>query len=678
MSSQSRLRRLFSPKSVAIIGGGVWCRSVIDQLFKIDYKGKIFPVHPSKKEILGLKYFKDLEAVPANIDASFVGVNRNTTIEVVKKLNELNAGGAVCFASGFLEAENDKQGSGELQKSLIEAAGDMPILGPNCYGFINYLDRSVLWPDQHGGKPVDRGVAILTQSSNLAINITMQTRGLPISYIMSVGNQASLGFSKIGMYLLSDPRVTALGLHIEGIGDVRAFEKLAAKARKLGKSIAVLKVGKSAEARKAAQSHTASLAGDAQGAKSLFKRLGIAEVDRLEVLVETLKIFHLNGPLLTKNVRSLSCSGGEASLVSDLGQEYGIKFPELEKENVSELRSVLGEMVALSNPLDYHTYIWGNVEAMASAFIAMMRGHDGITIIVVDFPRDDNCDPSAWNCVVKAAKKAKKTRDKPLALVSTLSENIPEHVSFALLESNIITLHGLDTGLAAISASASNQTVVDPKPIFLSNPTGKSTLVDEYTAKKSLEKYGLKIPKTEKCLLSDAHFVSDQIGYPVVLKALGSAHKSELGEVFLNLENQKAVKNALKKVSKKNVIIEKMIDDAIVELIIGIVHDPAHGMLLTIGAGGVLTEILSDTSSLLLPSSEYDVLDCFNQLKISRIAKGYRGFLGVEVNQIVDAIMKIQEFVLDNRDRVFEIEINPLIVTSSEAIVGDALIREVP
>ena len=537
MSSQSRLRRLFSPKSVAVIGGGVWCRSVIEQLFKIDYKGKIFPVHPSKKEILGLKYFKDLEAVPANIDASFVGVNRNTTIEVVKKLNELNAGGAVCFASGFLEAENDKQGSGELQKSLIEAAGDMPILGPNCYGFINYLDRSVLWPDQHGGKPVDRGVAILTQSSNLAINITMQTRGLPISYIMSVGNQASLGFSKIGMYLLSDPRVTALGLHIEGIGDVRAFEELAAKARKLGKSIAVLKVGKSVEARKAAQSHTASLAGDAQGAKSLFKRLGIAEVDRLEVLVETLKIFHLNGPLLTKNVRSLSCSGGEASLVSDLGQEYGIKFPELEKENVSELRSVLGEMVALSNPLDYHTYIWGNVEAMASAFIAMMRGHDGITIIVVDFPRDDNCDPSAWNCVVKAAKKAKNTRNKPLALVSTLSENIPEHVTFELLENNIITLHGLDTGLAAISASAFNQTVVDPKPIFLSNPTGKSTLVDEYTAKKSLEKYGLKIPKTEKCLLSDAHFVSDQIGYPVVLKALGSAHKSELGEVFLNLEN---------------------------------------------------------------------------------------------------------------------------------------------
>ena len=677
MSTKSRLSRLFSPKSVAVVGGGVWCRSVIEQLIKIGYKGTIFPVHPFKEEILGIKSFKDLEDIPAIIDATFIGVNRNITIEVVKQLNSLNAGGAVCFASGFLEAEGDKQGSGELQKSLIEAAADMPILGPNCYGFINYLDHAALWPDQHGGTTVDKGVAILTQSSNIAINITMQTRGLPISYIMSVGNQASLGFSEIGMYLLSDPRVTALGLHIEGIGDLKAFEELTTKARKLGKPIVALKVGKSAEARRAAQSHTASLAGDAQSAKSLFKRLGIAEVDRLEVLIDTLKIFHSYGPLSSKNVRSLSCSGGEASLVSDLAQAYGIQFPKLEKENISELRSVLGEMVALSNPLDYHTYIWGDINAMASTFIAMMRQHNGITIIIVDFPRDDNCDPSAWNCVITAAKMAKKSENKPLALVSTLSENIPEHVSFGLLESNIITLHGLDTALAAISVSSINQTVVNPKPIFLSNPTGKSILVDEYDAKKSLEKYGLKLPETEKCLQSDAHLVSDQIGYPVVIKALGSAHKSELGEVFLNLENKKSVKEALRKISKKHVIVEKMIGDAVVELLVGIVHDPAHGMLLTVGAGGVLTEILSDTSSILLPSSKSEVLDCFNQLKISKVAKGYRGALGVDINQIIDAIMKIQDFVLDNRDKLFEIEINPLIVTTSEVIVADALIRKV-
>ena len=677
MNSKFCLKRLFSPKTVAVVGGGVWCCSVIEQLLKIGYTGEIFPVHPLKKEISGLKSFKDLDDIPGTIDASFIGVNRYTTIEVVKKLNSLNAGGAVCFASGFLEAENDKKGSGELQKSLIEAAADMPILGPNCYGFINYLDRSVLWPDQHGGKVVDRGVAILTQSSNLAINLTMQTRGVPISYIMSVGNQACLGFSEIGKYLLSDPRVTALGLHVEGIGDLRAFEELADEARKSGKSIVVLKVGKSLQARKAAQSHTASLAGDAQGAKSLFKRLGIAEVNRLDVLIDTLKILHLYGPLSSKNIRSLSCSGGEASLVADLAQEYGVQFLPLGKENISELRLVLGEMVALSNPLDYHTYIWGNINAMASTVLAMMRGHEGLTIIIVDFPRNDNCDPSAWDCVIVAAKKAQKVENKPLALVSTLPENIPENISDDLLRSNIITLHGLDTALAAIAASSSVKLHLSPIPLFLSNPNGKSILIDEYAAKMSLKKYGLKIPSTKKCLSTDAHLVSNQVGYPVVLKALGSAHKSDLGEVFLNLKTQKEVENALTKISQEYVIIEKMVDDIELELLVGVVHDPAHGMLLTLAAGGVLTELLSDTSSIMLPSSEDEILECFNKLKISKIITGYRGAIGADVNQIIEAIMKIQNLVLNNKDKIFEIEINPLIVTNSEVIVADALMREV-
>ena len=279
----------------------------------------------------------------------------------------------------------------------------------------------------------------------------------------------------------------------------------------------------------------------------MLKRLGIARIQDLDTLVESLKLLHVHGPLKGNRLCSMSCSGGEASLMADTAIGRDVVFPELTSEQHDSVRATVHDLVSVSNPLDYHTYIWGNVEAMASVFIAMMRGHDGITIIIVDFPRDDTCDPSAWNCVIEAAKKAKKVRDKPLALVSTLSENIPEHISFELLESNIITLHGLDTGLAAISASVSNQMRVNPKPIFLSNPTGKSTLVDEYVAKKSLEKCGLNIPKTEKCLLSDAHLVSDQIGYPVVLKALGSAHKSELGEVFLNLQNQDAVKNALKK-----------------------------------------------------------------------------------------------------------------------------------
>ena len=202
------------------------------------------------------------------------------------------------------------------------------------------------------------------------------------------------------------------------------------------------------------------------------------------------------------------------------------------------------------------------------------------------------------------------------------------------MQGNDITLHGMDLALAAINASSSVKLHLRPLPLFLSNPNGKSILIDEYAAKISLEKYGLKIPNTKKCLSTDAHLVSNQVGYPVVLKALGSAHKSDLGEVFLNLKTQKAVKNAITKISQENVIIEKMVDDIVLELLVGIVHDPAHGMLLTLAAGGVLTELLSDTSSIMLPSSEDEILECFNKLKISKIITGYRGAIGADANPV--------------------------------------------
>jgi len=138
---------------------------------------------------------------------------------VVRQLAALGAGGAVCFASGFAEAGAEIAGAADLQADLLNAAGDMPILGPNCYGLINAVDGAALWPDQHGCTRVARGVAIITQSSNIAINLTMQRRGLPVAYVVTVGNQAMISMAEIGMSLLDDPRVSALGLHIEGFGD---------------------------------------------------------------------------------------------------------------------------------------------------------------------------------------------------------------------------------------------------------------------------------------------------------------------------------------------------------------------------------------------------------------------------------------------------------------------------
>jgi len=175
------LSRLLNPRSIAVIGGGAWCEAIIGAARRIGYTGRITPVHPSGKQIAGQLALRRLEDWPGSIDAAFIGINRHATIEAVEVLQKLGAGGAVCFASGFTEAMAQDENGHDLQQQLVKAAGDMPILGPNCYGFVNALDQVAIWPDQHGMAPVERGVAILTQSSNIAINLTMQQRALPIA-----------------------------------------------------------------------------------------------------------------------------------------------------------------------------------------------------------------------------------------------------------------------------------------------------------------------------------------------------------------------------------------------------------------------------------------------------------------------------------------------------------------
>ena len=304
------LSRLLQPRSVAVFGGA-WAVNVIGQLQRAGYAGEIWPVHPHRSEVGGLPAYSDVGNLPANPDASFIAVNRKGAVEILAALAEVGAGGAVCFASGFAETAQEEQAGGELQEALLQAAGDMPFLGPNCYGFINYLDGVPLWPDEHGGAPVERGVAVLAQSSNIAVNLSMQRRSLPIAYLATAGNQAQLSQASIGLQLLADERVTALGVHIEGFTDLEGWQALAASSRVLRKPIVALKAGRSELAQSLTRSHTASLAGSEAGAAALLARLGIAQVHGLLEFVEALKFLHCAGPLPGRRLASLSCSGGK-------------------------------------------------------------------------------------------------------------------------------------------------------------------------------------------------------------------------------------------------------------------------------------------------------------------------------------------------------------------------------
>jgi len=670
------LARVLSPRNLVVIGGGAWGQAVIEQARKFGFDGPIWAIHPSK-QIAGadqtVPALDDLGFVP---DVAYVAVNRHATIDIVRTLSDMGAGGAVCFASGFSEAEAETSDGVQLQTDLLRAAGTMPILGPNCYGFINGLDRVCVWPDQHGMTQVDRGVAIITQSSNMMINLTMQRRGLPIAYALTAGNQARVDLIDLAMHALNDPRVSAIGLHIEGISDTDKLFDLATRAASLGKGIVAIKVGTSDQAQTATISHTASMAGSAVAGRALFDRLGIGLVTDLPCFLETLKILHHYGPLHSTDMVSLSCSGGEASLIADLGHEMGITFPPLDQAQSSGLRRALGPKVALANPLDYHTYIWGDVDAMADCFLAMLdRADIGFGVIIVDFPLSDRCDPSAWHCVIQSAARVRQRISTPFALLATLPEGIDEDTERRLQSMNVLCLRGLSDGLSAVLAAQLH--VPCAQRPWKSQSLNAPHILLEAQAKRQLASYGVVVPTAHICdttvQLTDAF---DQMTKPVVLKTTHAAHKTESGGVIVSIETQDQLLSAAKDIGAWPLLMEDMITDTVAELLVSVQNDQVHGYTLTLGAGGVLTEIWRDTVSVAMPVTSDDILRALEQLKIYPILVGYRGKTGCDLNQIMRTVLSVQDYVQAHLTTIGEIEINPLIVQPNAAVAVDALIRK--
>ncbi|WP_438753129.1 acetate--CoA ligase family protein [Pararhizobium sp. O133] len=677
------LDRLIRPKSIAVFGGKE-ARRVIEQCGKMGFKGEIWPVHPKLDEVLGHKCYRSVADLPSAPDASFVGVNRQLTIDIIGELSARGAGGAICYASGFREAVSELADGNDLQEALVAAAGDMPIVGPNCYGFINALDGALLWPDQHGMLRVDKGVAVLTQSSNIACNISMQMRGLPLAYIMTAGNQAQTGLSELAIAALEDPRVTAVGLHIEGFDSIEALQRLAARARQLKKPVVTLKVGKSEAAQLATVSHTASLAGNDAVSGAVLERLGIGRVETLPELLETLKLLHLHPPLKSFDVSSMSCSGGEASLMADSGVKRKTVFRALKESQRQPLRETLGDMVTIANPLDYHTFVWGNLEKQTRAFTEMMKGDYALNLIVLDFPRQDRCDAADWNTTCDAVIAASKATGAVAGIVASLGENMPEETALSLMASGVVAFSGIDGALAAAEISAGIGAIwakPAPQPLLSAIPdSGEIVTISESEAKAELAKFGLVVPIGKVALTaSEAADAAEALGFPVVLKGLGVAHKTEAGAVKLNLGDRQAVldaADAMKDVAS-GFLVEKMIAKPVAEIIVGALRDPVAGLVLTIGAGGILVELLEDSAILTLPTTPEAISAAIDGLKISKLLDGYRGGPKGDVAALNAAVAAVASYVAANASKLEELDINPIMVLpqGSGTVAADALIR---
>ena len=678
----ARFARLIRPRSIAVVGGREAAR-VVEQCDRMGFDGALWPVHPTRGTVAGRTAFRSVAKLPAAPDAAFVAVNRHATVETVATFARMGTGGAVCYASGFLEA-ND---GGALQRALVEAAAGMPVVGPNCYGLINFLDGVPLWPDEHGGRrlaPDERGVAIVVQSSNIGISLTMQQRGLPVAYLVTAGNQAQIGISGLASALLDDERVSAIGLHVEGFDSVAGFEALARKARDRAVPVVAMKTGRSERARASNLTHTASIAGSDAGADAFLRRLGFARVHGIPELLEALKLLHVHGALGGVRVGAMCCSGGEAAVLSDTIEDTGLEFPDLVPEHAASVRATVHPLVTVANPFDYHTFSWGDEAALAETFTAFARGGFDATLLVLDFPRTDRCDDTDWEVAVDAFDRAVGSAGTRGVIAATLAENLPEERATRMIERGIAPLAGVREAFIAIECAAligdawrspPGAPLVAVRPLS-SDPI----LLDESESKAQLAEFGVAVPPGAVANGADeAVGIAVSLGGPVVVKALGIAHKTEQRAVRLGLRGPAEIRAATCDllVLGHGVLVERFASEVAVELIVGLHRDPQLGLLLTVGSGGIFVELAADSVTMLLPVDESGIREALSRLRCAPVLAGWRGREPADVDAAVASILAIANFAIAHADRIEELDINPLGVgpRGQGAVALDVLIR---
>ena len=689
------LKRLLSPRHIAFIGGrdadfsARQCAALFD--------GPVWGVNPGRDSLGGLPCYRSIEDLPEAPDAVFLATPRAAAADTVRGLSRMGAGGVACFTAGFGELGDSGQ---QAETDLVAAAGEMALVGPNCYGVINFTNGAVLWPFGAGDSRCDKGVALIMQSGMLPANMTMNERSVPISYVISAGNQAVLAIEDYMDLLVDDTAVTAIGLYIEGIRDIRKFAAAAIRAITANKPVVVLKAGKSALGSSISVTHTGSLAGTDEAFQALFEQIGMIRVNSPVELVETLKFLSVSGAPKGNRLAAFTCSGGDAAMVADYCERVGLDLSPPSVDCVRELTQRLPDIATPTNPLDYTTVLWGNTEVMPGVFQTLMQDDYDAAVVIQDFPPPRiHADNSLYRNDALSFIQACNTVAIPGAVCSDLPENIDRETRELVIAGGITPLQGLDSGLDAIANACryglarERILAADGAPEFeLIAVPGRQVgtrIIDEWQGKLRLQASGIDIPAGQVVDIEVVCEMAGQLSYPIVLKALSAElpHKSEAGAVRVNLRSadqlcsaveamRHSISEAAPAVEFEQVLVESMVEDVIAELMIGINTDAQFGQLLVIASGGVLVELVRDATTLLLPTSDAQIYDALQQLRCFPMLQGFRGRPAADIDGVVGSIRALIGFAESCQASLVEIDINPLMVTPHACIAADVMIRE--
>jgi acetate---CoA ligase (ADP-forming) len=681
------IRRLIAPKSIALIGATAWTDAVAAGNAAIGFGGTIWRVHPKRPSTAAVTYYRSVAELPGVPDAAFVAVPNADAPAVAAELAARGAGGFVCFTSGFSETGTDL--GKRLTLELAQGAGALPFFGPNCYGFVNFFDRVAMLPDQVVGPAIERGVALICQSGTIALTLMFNDRSLPIGYLITVGNQTRLAVEDLIEMLCEDARVSAFGLYLEGIKDAERFARAADKARAAGKPIAVVKAGRTAAAARTAHSHTGALAGADTVFDAFCRQAGLARCETLGTLCETLKLLHAGGPLGGSKVLVMGASGGDMAMTSDVSRTLKLDFAPIPGERAALLRELLTDRVTVANPFDIHTYLWFDPPALRRVFSEVMHcGYDAVGFML-DSPPEPEADTAAFDAAIDVFIEAAQGAPSRAALIASLPETISPRIRARCLAGGVIPLQGQREALEALALAgaigAAWRTGPGPRlhlpPETAATSAAPIRTLSEQQGKAALAQFGVGIPRGKIGPPSAARDAAAALGFPVVIKAVGAhlEHKTEVGGVVLNVRGAAEAEAAAERLAKLSdtLLVEEMITDGVAEILVGVIVDPQFGQVLVLGAGGVLTELLADSVSLLPPWTKESIEAALRQLLVARLLNGYRGKPAGDTGALIESILSVARWAGAHLATLVELDVNPIIVRpKGQGVVAvDAMIR---
>ena len=698
-----QVARLFNPRSVALIGAtdkSRWSWSIFGNLKSQGFNGPVYLVNPRGVPVHGQQSYARVADLPEPVDLAFVMVPTSAVLSVLAEVADHGIPSVVLLTSGFAEVGD---AGADLERQVVDLARrrGLTILGPNGNGYINAAAGVTPYGLAIDSPLLSGPVGVVLQSGALASAVLTfaQTRNVGVSLLVSMGNESMVSMTDVMRYLIDDDATRVIALFIESVRHPAEFLALAREALAKGKPIVAVKVGRSQTGARVARAHTGSLVGDDAVVDAVFRQNGVIRVDSLEDLIITAGLLAGTGPLPGNRFGFVTASGGASEIIADRSEDEGIEVPEFAPETVQRLRAVLPEFGAAQNPVDVTGYILVNRDLLRNALAAVQDdpGLDAL-VLVSDLPRTAPPDPAPVIEMYRQTSELLRASSKPVIVMgNTLTEITAFGRDVASQAGYPGVLGGIEHGLTALGRAARwselhRAAVRDglppgtraPQP-ELDVPAQPGSSWSEHRAAGFLNAHGIPVvPGALVTSAAAAAAAAEAVGYPVVVKlaADGIEHKSDIGGVKIGLGSEAAVMAAYADVVSagheagadvQGALVQPMRSGGI-ELLVGIVTDPAWGQVLAVGLGGVWVEILRDTALSVLPVDRDQVLRSLRSLRGARLFDGPRGTEKADLEAVADAITAVAALAQRLGDRLEALEINPLLVRGSQVEALDALI----